>query len=106
MTRPGSVISVKWDEEASPDMTNVDDRRADGPRSGGGLRFPFLDAAAAAGSGGLPIGKGTRRILGLVIALAVVAVPPRLEGAGRGCPFNVDGDLPPGAAGIRAGWTG
>lgn len=86
---------MKWDEEASPDMTNVDDRRADGPRSGGGLRFPFPGGAGGrGGSGGLPIGKGGG-ILGLVIALAVVFVLPRLGGGGEGLPFNVDGlDLP------------
>lgn len=89
-------------------MTNVDDRRADGPRSGGGLRFPFPGGAGGrGGSGGLPIGKGGG-ILGLVIALAVVFV---LAPAGRGrggaalqCRrFGPSGF---GAAGIRAGWTG
>lgn len=59
------------------------------------MRFPFPGGGGRGGSGGLPIGKGGG-ILGLVIALAVVFVLPRLGGGGGGgLPFNVDGlDLP------------
>ncbi|MEZ5372008.1 MAG: neutral zinc metallopeptidase [Microthrixaceae bacterium] len=84
---------MKWDEDATPDMSNVDDQRSSGGRSGGGFGFPFPSGGSGGGMG-LPVGKGTG-VLGIVIALAAVFLLPRLTGGGEGLPFNVDQlDLP------------
>ncbi|MEZ5381704.1 MAG: neutral zinc metallopeptidase [Microthrixaceae bacterium] len=99
---------MKWDEDATPDMSNVDDQRSSGGRTGGGFPFPFPRGGGSGGSGGglgLPIGKGSG-ILGVVIALAAVFLLPRLMGGSEGLPFNVEEMNLPGAVPEASGPDG
>ncbi|CCM65631.1 MULTISPECIES: KPN_02809 family neutral zinc metallopeptidase [Candidatus Neomicrothrix] len=94
---------MKWDQDATPDMSNVDDQRSSGG-AGGGFQFPLPGGGGRGGGMGLPIGKGSG-ILGIVIALAAIFILPRLTGGGD-LPFNVEQMDLPGAVPEASGPTG